>query len=200
MNPKSSHLLICAVAVSVTTAFCEETKSVTSPSERGSIEDKSERIRGDSGKWRDDPRLQVSPPPETASQSLDDWADSLPDEPANIETGKDVWLIYQTEQLDDNDRVWVESVEQDLEAKKITIVFARATWQGNYRKNFTWYSATGVNLGRLPAGNYEVNWVEKPFEFLQFDDPAKRQEAWPAELSEAGEPTITRVTFQVVPK
>lgn len=197
MKIRISRLLFFSVTVSLATVFSDEIKSIDSPSERGTIEDKSERIRGDSGKWRDDARLQVAPSPDPDAPSFDDWADGLPDDPGSFEAGKEVWLIYRTEQLDDNDRVWVESVKRDLENGKITVVFARATWQGNYRKNFTWYSATGVNLGPLPAGNYEVEWIEKLFEFRQFDDPAKRQDAWPADLSEPGESTSIGVSFRI---
>jgi len=57
-------------------------------------------------------------------------------------------LIFQTRQLDDNDRVWVESVER--QGNEFTIVMKEAIWQGYYYKTFTGYEVLVVNLGKLP--------------------------------------------------
>lgn len=75
--------------------------------------------------------------------------------------------------------------------------FARATWEGNYRKNFTWYSVTGVNLGKLEPGSYEISWIEKPYVFREFVDPKDRRNSWPGDVRENGEPVRSGIAVTV---
>jgi hypothetical protein len=177
-------------------------KAITKAEERGTLEDRTEKIRGDSGKWSDLALLQVSSAPAASTDkgSLDQWADSLGKKKSTLTSEHAIWLIYRSEQLDDNDRVWLESIERDEEGKKFTITFARATWLGNYSKNFTWYSMTGVNLGKLLAGEYEVTWIEKPLEFKRFVDPKNHVKSWPEDekASPDSSPIKAKLKFKVI--
>lgn len=177
-----SFILLAAALPGVSLAG--EKKSLASGADRGTLEDRIEKVRGDSGKWRDQAGLQVLPSltQKPEKTSLDSWADVLAEKRVQLNSASETWLIHRTEQLDDNDRVWVESIERD--GKEITIVFARATWQGDYSKNFTWYQVTAVNLGKLAAGDYRVTWTEKPLVFRQFEDPANRRASWPKDERE----------------
>ena len=156
--------------------------------DRGTLADRIEKVRGDSGKWRDEARLQVSATPGPLPQSkapLDDWADALDVEKTSLTSGDDTWLIFRTAQLDDNDRVWIEKIER--KGGRIEVILNHAVWQGDYSKNFTWYGVVAVNLGKLPAGDYEVDWRVKPLVFLQFEDPKNRRASWPRDEAPAGE-------------
>src|SRR6185295_12567496 len=112
------------------------------------LHDISERVRGDSGKWNDDAKLQHAPPIalKPAKTSLDAWADQLQKQKIELTDKDDNWLILRTDQLDDNDRVWVERIER--RGQQITVVANVAKWQGKYFRNFTSYEVIALNLGR----------------------------------------------------
>jgi hypothetical protein len=138
--------------------------------ERGKLRDAYQNVRGDSGKWRDEPGLQHAPPIEKkpAKLQLDDWADRLLDQgPFSATAGDDNWLIFRSRQLDDNDRLWIERIER--RGNQFTVVLSEAIWQGRYFKTFTYYDVFGVNLGKLEPGKYEARWIVQPLVFKQFE-------------------------------
>lgn len=172
-------------------------KTLKDRSKRGTLQDAFQRVRGDSGKWNDEPRLQHAPsikqkPPKL---SLDDWADQLEERSFDGKSSGENWLLFKTRQLDDNDRVWLEQIER--QGNQFTIVLNQAIWQGRYQKTFTYYNVYEVNLGKLPPGQYEAKWVIKPLTFREFEGDGRprgqRAENWsknekptdkkPAELS-----------------
>lgn len=181
------------------------TKVVNDRSKRGTLHDAFQKVRGDSGKWNDDPKLEHAPPlsRKPAKMSLDDWYDRLertrrlPLTPAD-----DIWLLFKTKQLDDNDRVWVERIERN--GNQFTIIFNQAVWQGRYRKTFTYYGVFGVNFGKLAPGKYETKWMSKPLVFKQFEGNGrphdeKRKDNWPKDERPADkEPVELTVSFSVV--
>ena len=153
-------------------------KVIKDRTQRGTLHDAFQAVRGDTGKWNDEPSLQLAPAiarkPEQVS--LDDWFDQLAEQkyrPAGGET----WLLFRTRQLDDNDRAWVERVER--RGNQFTIVVSLAKWQGKYPKNFTYYDVFGVNLGKLEPGKYEAKWVISPREFRTFDGDGRPRDNWP---------------------
>jgi hypothetical protein len=150
-------------------------KAVKDRSERGTLSDQRQLVRGDTGKWNDSAMLMHAPPLAQKPQgmSLDDWADELNEKKPATTAADDNWLIFRTRQLDDNDRVWIEKIERSGNA--FTITMHEAIWQGNYFKTFTWYEVTAVNLGKLPAGEYTVTWIVKPLVFKQLEKPREAQ-------------------------
>ncbi len=157
-----------------------------------------ELVRGDTGKWNDDAKLQHAPPLQRKPQnlSLDNWADQLLASPVKTTSDDDNCLIFRTRQLDDNDRVWVETIEQ--QGNEFTIVMKEAIWQGYYWKTFTGYEVLAVNLGKLPMGEYRVKWIIKPFVFKQFDGTGKPTGNWPKEEQPAaGDPKELSLGFLV---
>lgn len=147
--------------------------------QRGTLHDAFQYVRGDTGKWNDNPILQHVPPIERKppKKSLDDWADQWLEPDFQLTTDDDNWLILRTRQLDDNDRVWVERIERN--GKTFTVVVNEAKWQGRYSKTFTYYSVFGLNLGKLEAGTYEVKWMINPLTFKQFDGDGRPTDHWP---------------------
>jgi hypothetical protein len=157
-----------------------------------------QQVRGDSGKWRDDPEVQLVPAisqkPEKVS--LDDWADQLLEQGYEPTADDGNCLLLRTRQLDDNDRVWVERVER--RGNELIVVVNEAVWQGRYSKNFTWYSVLAVAVGPLPPGEYEARCIVQRLEFSEFEDPSKRAESWPKDERTAGkEPVKLSLTFTV---
>jgi hypothetical protein len=194
------------------------TKTLADRSERGKLHAAFQNVRGDSGKWRDEPALQHAPPIEQKPPklALDDWADKLLEKepvtddrsdmrPIAVTAADDNWLIFRTRQLDDNDRLWIERVER--KGNQFTVVLSEAIWQGRYFKTFTYYGVFGVNLGKLEPGKYEVKWIVQPLAFKQFDGDGRptRQieggralENWPKDESPAEKkPVELRTTFTV---
>ncbi|MEX2580229.1 MAG: hypothetical protein WD342_14320 [Verrucomicrobiales bacterium] len=149
--------------------------------DRKGLSDRREQIRGDSGKWNDHAHFQHAPAPpgEPPGSSMDDWADQAPDQDFRADAEDDNWLVFRTRQLDDRDRAWVETIERT--GDRFVVTMHQAVWQGNYRKNFTYYQLLAVNLGKLPPGRYEAVWIVKPLQFRQFLDPENRRESWPAD-------------------
>jgi len=174
-------------------------KSLDGGKKRGSLSDRRERVRGDSGKWRDDPSLQVAPSitEKPEKMALDDWGDLLAEKDFQLTPATDTWLIFRTHQLDDNDRVWVERIERD--GSEITVVFNQAIWQGYYSKSFTWYGVLGVNLGKLPAGQFTAKWIIRPLTFTEFVDPANRRtsDSKNEKKAEDQDPEELSVAFEV---
>lgn len=177
----------------------------TPPPDRG-VQQIREMVRGDTGKWNDTAILQIVPPPSQKPQgmNLDAWGDTLLEAPANPQAGEEVWLLFRTRQLDDNDRVWVEKVER--EGGTVTVTMREAIWQGNYFKTFTYYGVLAVNLGELPAGDYTVKWVVEPLTFAKFDGDGRpfakggRPQNWPLETEAGkGEAVVVERGFPVRP-
>ena len=179
------------------------TKKLEDRSKRGTLQDAIQRVRGDSGKWNDEPSLQHAPsikgkPPKS---SLDDWADQLEEEAVEIQPGEESWLLFKTRQLDDNDRVWIERIER--RGNQITVTLNQAIWQGRYLKTFTYYNVYGVNLGKLPPGTYQAKWIIKPLEFREFEGNGRpredqRTENWSKnEQPSDKKPTELKLSFSV---
>lgn len=177
------------------------TKVLKDRAKRNALQDTFQNVRGDSGKWNDEPILQLAPPigQKPAKVSLDDWADQLLQQDFQLTSNADSWLLLRTRQLDDNDRVWVERIER--RGNQFTVVVNEAIWQGRYSKTFTYYSALGVNLGKLEPGKYEVKCVIKPLVFTKFEGDGKPNDNWPKdELPADKKPTELRATLNVAAK
>lgn len=151
------------------------TKKITDSSQRGKLHDAAQPIRGDLGRWQDEERWLAAPTPlqESKRTWLDDWLDLRSTEPFTPTDADDVWLLFSTRQLNDNDRVWVESVER--RGNRITVVVTQATWRGKYFKNFTQYFVFGINAGKLEPGTYEATCVLSPSTFTQFTGDGRPQ-------------------------
>jgi hypothetical protein len=167
--------------------------------ERGTLHDSYQYVRGDSGKWNDEPILQHVPSlgRKPAKTTLDDWADQWLERDFRPTTVDENWLIFRTKQLDDNDRVWIERIER--RGNQFVIVMNNAIWQGRYFKTFTYYSVFGVNLGKLEPGTYAAKGIVKPLKFTRFDGDGRPNENWPQEERPTKEnPTELQITFEVV--
>jgi hypothetical protein len=179
------------------------TKTLEERSQRGTLHNAIQKVRGDTGKWNDDARLQLAPPirRKPPNLSLDDWADQLQESADFLPVGEEeTWLLFKTRQLDDNDRVWIGRMER--EGNQFTIVLSEAVWQGRYSKTFTYYNVFGVNLGQLDPGKYTATWIVKPLEFREFEGSGRptdqRQENWPKDDRPADEkPSKLSVKFEV---
>lgn len=149
------------------------TKESKDRAKRTALHGGSQLVRGDSGKWSDEARLQYVPPlgQKPAKTTLDAWADQLLKKKVELTDQDDHWLIFRTEQLDDNDRVWVERIER--RGQQITVVVSQAKWQGKYFRNFTCFEVIALNLGKLTAGKYEVKCAIQPLVFARFDGDGK---------------------------
>ena len=196
---KISGLIVVSLGIAALPLHAQDwTKESKDRSKRAALHGSVQLVRGDSGKWNDDARLQHVPPIEQkpAKMSLDAWADQLLKKKVELTDTDDNWLIFRTEQLDDNDRVWVERIER--RGQQLTVVANQAKWQGKYFRNFTYYQVVGLNLGKLEPGKYEVKWLIQPLLFAQFEGDGKAQNNWPKEERPAAhKPTELRLTFTV---
>jgi hypothetical protein len=181
--------------------LCAEdwTKEAKDRAKRSALHDSTQQVRGDSGKWNDEARVQHAPPiaQKPAKMPLDAWAEQLLKKKVELTDQDDNWLIFLSEQLDDNDRVWVDRIER--RGQQLTVVVNQARWQGKYFRNFTYYQVIGLNLGKLEPGKYETKWLIQPLVFAKFDGDGKPlPDNWPQdERSSATRPTELRLTFTV---
>jgi hypothetical protein len=175
------------------------TKESKDRTKRAALHDSAQLVRGDSGKWNDDARVLHAPSMarKPAKSSLDAWADHLLKTPAELTDKDEHALILRTEQLDDNDRLWIERIER--RGQQITVVANLAKWQGKYFRNFTCYHVIGLNLGKLEPGKYDVKWVTQPYTFGKFDGDSKAIDTnWPKDETPAEKkPTETKLSFTV---
>jgi len=156
------------------------TKESKDRSKRAALHGSAQLVRGDSGKWNDDARIQHAPPltQKPAKMPLDVWADQLLKKKVALTEQDDHWLIFVSEQLDDNDRVWIEKIER--RGRQLTIVANQAKWQGKYFRNFTYFQVLALNLGKLEPGKYDVKLILQPLVFTKFDGDGKALGAnWP---------------------
>jgi hypothetical protein len=177
------------------------TKEFKDRAKRGTLHDAFQNVRGDSGKWNDDPILQHAPPISQKPQkvSLDDWADQFLKREFQLNDNDENWLLFRTRQLDDNDRVWIERIER--RGNQLTVVVNEAIWQGRYSKTFTYYSAFGLNLGKLEPGKYDLKCIIKPLTFAKFEGDGRPTDNWPKdEVPSDKKPTELRVAFRIVAK
>jgi hypothetical protein len=195
---------VFGVACLVAVVFAQDSQTATvlrslkDRTARGTVSDRREMVRGDTGKWNDKPTLQHVPPIQTRPQglSLDDWAEQLAAKKSATTTDDDNWLIFRTRQLDDNDRVWLEKIER--RGNEFTVVMNEAIWQGRYFKTFTYYGVIAVNLGKLPAGDYSAKWIVQPLAFDRFEDPGKPPDNWPKdERPGKAQPATLTAAFSV---
>jgi hypothetical protein len=175
------------------------TKEAKDRAKRTALHGASQLVRGDSGKWSDEAQLLHAPPiaQKPAKLALDAWVDQLRKKETSLTDSDDNWLLFRSEQLDDNDRVWVERIER--RGSQIIVVANQAKWQGKYFRNFTYYQVLAVNLGKLEPGKYEAKWILQPFVFSKFDGDGKALEKnWPKDEQPAGKKaTELRLTFSV---
>lgn len=199
MKARSWLILILLGHVSLPLGAQDWTRENKDRAKRAALHDSTQLVRGDSGKWNDDARVQHAPPLEQkpAKLSLDAWAEQLLKQKIELTDKGDHWLIFRSEQLDDNDRVWVERIER--RGPQITVVANQAKWQGKYFRNFTCYQVIAVKLGKLAAGAYEVKWIIQPQAFTKFDGDGKALDTnWPKDERPAdARPTDLRVRFTV---
>lgn len=184
--------IVVLFAIIVSPALAEDwKKESTDRSNRTALHGSSQVVRGDSGKWNDHAQLLLALPisQKPAKMSLDAWADEIQKKKFELTEKDDIWIIFRTEQLDDNDRVWIERIER--RGQQITVVANQAKWQGKYFRNFTGYHVIGLNFGKLEPGKYDVKWVTQSKVFSKFEGDGKAIETkWPKdERSEEDKPT-----------
>ena len=198
---RTCGLIVASLGIMASPLCAEDwTKESKDRAKRTALHNTAQLVRGDSGKWNDDALLQHAPPigQKPAKMSLDAWADQLLKKKVQLTDKDDNWLIFRTEQLDDNDRVWVERIER--RGQQITVVANLAKWQGKYFRNFTCYEVVGLNLGKLEPGKYEVKWIIQPLVFAKFDgDGMALNSNWPKDErpAEKKKPAELRLTFTV---
>jgi hypothetical protein len=197
---KKIGVVVSLVIVTLPLTAQDWTKESKDRTKRVALHDSAQFVRGDSGKWNDAARLQHAPPiaQKPAKMSLDAWADLLLKKKIEVSDKDDRWLIFRGEQLDDNDRVWVERIER--RGQQITVVANQAKWQGRYFRNFTYYQVIALNLGKLPPGKYEAKWILQPLVFSKFDGDGKALDSnWPKDERPAAgkKPSEVRLTFTV---
>ncbi|MCB1276308.1 hypothetical protein [Prosthecobacter sp.] len=196
-------LLIWATACAMLPAQESQTlKAVKDRSERGTLSDQRQLVRGDTGKWNDAAMLLRAPSParKPKGMSLDDWIDELSEKKPTMTAADENWFLFRTRQLDDNDRVWIEKIERT--GTEFTITMHEAVWKGKYFKTFTYYEVDAVNLGKLPPGDYTVKWIVKPLIFKQLEKPREAQNNyqtnWPADEEPAeSRPVEIKTAFSV---
>lgn len=198
---KRTNAFVVVWFLTVSLPLCGEdwTKESKDRNKRAALHDSAQLVRGDSGKWNDNARLQLAPPiaRKPAKMTLDAWADQLLKTKVEPTDKDDNWLIFRIEQLDDNDRVWIERIER--RGQQLTVIANQAKWKGKYFRNFTYYQAIGVNVGKLEPGKYEVKWIIQPHEFTKFDGDGKPIDSnWPKdERPVEKKPAELRLTFDV---
>lgn len=192
-------ILVSLLIVALPLRAQDWTKESKDRAKRAALHDSVQLVRGDSGKWNDDASLVHAPPiaQKPAKMSLDDWADQLRKRKPELTEKDENWLIFRSDQLDDNDRVWIERIER--RGKQITVVANQAKWEGKYFRNFTYYPVIAVNLGKLEPGKYDVKWIVQPYVFAKFDGDGKAIDSnWPKDERHVDKkPSELRLAFTV---
>ncbi len=175
------------------------TRWLTNRTQRGTLQDGLQKIRGDLGRWSEKSSIQHAPPIglKPTRVALDDWYDQVLKKEFQLTTHDDNWLLFRTRQLDDNDRVWVEKIER--RGNQFTVTISEAVWEGVYSRNFTYYDVFGVNLGKLKPGKYEATCIIKPLAFRKLDGPRGAKVNWPEDDRPSDKATVKQSTaFTVI--
>ena len=126
MTRISGIVAVSFLIVALSVAAQDWTKESKDRTKRAALHAAAQLVRGDTGKWNDDARLQHAPPlaQKPPKLTFDAWADQLLKKKVELTDKDDNWLIFRSEQLDDNDRVWVERIER--RGQQITVIANQA--------------------------------------------------------------------------
>ena len=80
----------------------EVVKAVQDRTQRGTLSDQRQLVRGDTGKWNDAAMLLHTKKP--TGMPLDDWFDESSEKKPAVTATDESWLLFRTRQLDDNGR------------------------------------------------------------------------------------------------
>lgn len=77
-------------------------------------------------------------------------------------------MLYRSGQASDYDRMSIERIEQ--QGNTFTVTMNRAVYLGPLWANVTYHDVHGINLGKLPAGDYTVEWIIRQSTFTHDKD------------------------------
>ena len=122
--------------------------------------------------------LMVAPSTDRkAGQTLNDWCEAIRKAPAPpaLTSSEDTWLLFRSDRLSSLDSLRIGRAER--KGDRIAVVAQCALYTGVYAQNEMWHADFGLNLGKLPAGDYRVEWViEIEYETLDDKGVPKRLE------------------------
>jgi hypothetical protein len=110
----------------------------------------------------------VVPGPRPAKQTPSQWfTDRLKADNA-LTDDQETWLLYRSRQFSDYDRMSIERIEQ--QGNTFTVITNHAFYLGALYRNATCHEVHGINLGKLPAGEYTVEWIIRSSAFTPAKD------------------------------
>ena len=103
--------------------------------------------------------VQLSPPIDykRADLSLAQQSDALREMNFAISEDGEAWLILRSKNLDMKDVIWIDDIVRS--EHRINIRSTVCRWTGGYDKNIPYCPYFAVNLGKLSAGKYTVDWT-----------------------------------------
>jgi hypothetical protein len=134
--------------------------------------------RGKFGSTAD--QLLVVPGPRPAKQTLSQWFQGRLKADNALTVHQETWLLYRSRQSSMYDRMSIERIEQ--QGNTFTVTMHRALYLGDLWRNVTYHEVHGINLGKLPAGEYTVEWIIRQSTFTH--DKAPTPEGVWGELKE----------------
>lgn len=158
-------------------------KRVKFPKDRGKLSDVYEKVR--KGEISKKDAIVAVPGPKPKDQTPAAWFKSGEKRTPQLTADRETWLLFRSKQVDDNDRMWIESVMRS--GNHFIVSMRRAIWLGPYKKNVGFHEIHGVNLGTLPPGEYTASWYIALDSFKEFD-----KSGWP-KWSGAPKPGATGV-------
>jgi hypothetical protein len=102
-------------------------------------------------------QLLVVAGPRPAVQKPSQWFQDKLKADNTLTADQETWLLYCSRQFSDYDRMSIERIEQ--QSNTFTVITNRALYLGPLYRNATYHEVHGINLGKLPAGGYTVEWI-----------------------------------------
>ncbi|MFT7639823.1 MAG: HEAT repeat protein [Pirellulaceae bacterium] len=168
--------------------------SVRQPSDRGTLHSVHQKVRIDRFSEKDQFQHGRALPVGSDTE-LDIHFEQTVKYRSLLSPRNDNFLMFRSRQLNDNDRMWIESVERDGDL--FTVVAQRAIWTADYAKNITFYDVFAINLGRLPEGKYRAKWIIKPLEHGLTDEVDAEGRPKIEQPSESEKQTELSATFTI---
>ena len=107
-------------------------------------------------------------------RTLEEWVEALrKPPPPTLTTTEDTWLLFRSSQLNSLDQQWIDRVERKGDRITVVVQQAHAIVEGGLDQNAIWHAVFGLNLGKLPAGDYRVECVVESFDFQEIDDQGR---------------------------
>lgn len=120
--------------------------------------------------------MLVVPGPRPQKQALSQWIQSRLKADNVLTADQETWVLFRSQAMSDHDRMSIERIEQQGNLFIVTMNYT--PYLGPLWRNAMYHEVHGINLGKLPAGDYTVKWMIGSFSRDGRTEELKSPDGW----------------------